>query len=249
LVVSEKGIGWVRSEQIALGEESEINSLVKSEDFLVVTGESVPFYSDKEGSLVSGWMGMSTQMAYKKGNPSIVLVPTRKIDGTLVIQEAWLKEQADVSVGYLPYTKKNIITQATKLLDLVYDWTGGWYGRNHTTILADLFGCFGFKFPSNGVLLSMFAPEPHTISPEAGKEAQMSAIGSHDAFTTIQVSNSGHSQLFVGTYNNIPIVFDTHGYGYAEENGDEFEIRRSVIGTVEIPDYMLKQEMTFIELK
>lgn len=249
LIVSEKGIGWVRSEQIALGKESEINGLTMSEDFLVVTGESVPFYSDKEGSLVSGWMGMSARMPYKKGNPRIVLVPTRKIDGTLDVQEAWFKEGADVSLGYLPYTKRNIISQAVKLLDLVYDWTGGWHGRNHTTILADLFGCFGFKFPSNGVLLSMFAPMPDTISPEAGKEAQMSAINSHDPFSTIQVSNSGHSQLFIGTYDNMPIVFDTHGYGYAEENGDEFEIRRSVIATVEIPDYMLKQEMTFIELK
>lgn len=249
LVVTDKGIGWVRSEQIALGEENEINNWINAEDFIVATGESVPFYSDKEASLVSGWMGMSTRMAYKKGNPRIVLVPTRKIDGSLDIQEAWLKEGADVSVGYLPYTKKNVISQAIKLLDLAYDWTGGWYGRNHATILADLFGSFGFDLPSNGVLLSMYTSSPNAISPEIGMEKQMDAIRSNDPFTTIQISNSGHSQLFIGVHEGMPIVFDTSGYGYEDADGNEFEYRRSVIGTVEIPDYMLKQDMTFIELK
>lgn len=249
LVVTDKGIGWVRSEQVALDEESEIKSWLTAEDFVVVTGESVPFYSDKEASLVSGWMGMSTRVAYKKGNPRIILVPTRKIDGSLDIQEAWLKEGADVSVGFLPYTKKNIVSQAIKLLDLSYDWTGGWYGRNHATILADLFGGFGFDLPSNGVLLSMYTASPNAISPEIGLDKQMKAIRSNDSFTTIQISNSGHSQLFIGVHEGMPIVFDTSGYGIEDADGNEFEYRRSVIGTVEIPDYMLKQEMTFIELK
>ncbi|RIV42259.1 hypothetical protein [Flagellimonas pelagia] len=249
LVVTDDGIGWVRSEQVAFGDEKHINSLTNSKDFLVVTGESAPFYSDEKNDLVSGWMGMSTRVAYKKGNPRIILVPTRKTDGTLDIQEAWIKEDADVSIGYLPYTRKNIMTQATKLLDLIYDWTGGWYGRNHATILTDLFGCFGFELPSNGILLSLYTASPDSISPEDGKEAQLETMGSNEPFVTIQVSNSGHSQLFIGTYNGMPIVFDTHGYGYKDVNGDEYEIRRSVIGTAEIPDYMLRQKMTFIKLK
>ncbi len=248
LVVTDHGIGWVRAQHIALAEEDEIDRMRSATDFLVVTGESVPFYTDEEASLVSGWMGMSTRIPFKAGNPRMIRVPTRNIDGSLEIQEAWLAEGADVSIGYLPYTQRNIISQSIKLLDLVYDWTGGWYGRNHVTMLSDLFGCFGFQLPRNGVLLSFFIEDPGSISPDMGREEQIQHILEQPSFTTIQISNSGHSQLLLGDHKNMPIVLDTHGYGFENEDGNAFEIRRSVIGTVEIPDYMLKQKMTFIEL-
>ena len=51
-----------------------------------------------------------------------------------------------------------------------------------------------------------------------GKESQYKAIMEKEPFTTIQITGT-HSQLNLGEYKGIPYVFDTHGYGYKEEDG------------------------------
>ena len=91
-----------------------------------------------------------------ENNQRQILVPVRKTNGEFVTEEAWLATDADVHVGYLAYTRINIVTQSFKLLDNFYDWTGGWFGRNHATSLRDIFSTFGFELPSNGVFLAQF---------------------------------------------------------------------------------------------
>ena len=199
--------------------------------------------------MASGWFRMGDRLPLKSGNGRVVQVPSRQMNGNLLIQDAWLKPDADVSRGYLPYSTKNVVIQTFKLLDLLYDWTGGWFGRDHSTSMRDIFSCFGFKLPANGVMQTAFYANPKTVSPKAGKEAQYAAIKANNPFTTIQICSSGHGQLYLGEFNGEPIVFDTHGYAYKDKNGDELVIRRSNIGNLTFPDYFLKQDITFVEMK
>ena len=248
-VASERGYGWVPSEKVAFGTKDQIDDFINSYDFVMGTGDRVPFYSDSGCTIVSGWFRMGDRLPLKnKDNERMVQVPVRETDGKFLVREAWLRPDADVHKGYLPYTRKNVVQQAFRLLDNIYDWTGGWYGRNHATVLRDIFGCFGFKLPSSGVLLSAYTQKPETVRPDEGRDVQLAAILSNRPFLTLQVCNSGHSQLFLGNYNGMPVVFDTHGYGYPDKEGNELEIRRCVVGTVLLPDYFLEQEVTFVEL-
>jgi len=248
LVISDRGYGWIRSEELALAEKKHVEGCIPAEAFIVCTGEKVPFYADRDCRYVSGWMRMGDRLAFtQEGDRMQVVVPSRQMDGTLSMEKAWLRKDADVSKGFLPYTPRNVMNQACKLLDLVYDYSGAWYGRNHITILRDLFSCFGFELPGNGVLLQAYHYSG-SISPEAGKEAQYQAMLSYPPFITIQVTR-GHSQLLIGEYEGTPYVFDTHGYSYPGEDENEYFIRRSCIYTPEIPGYMLKGEMVFVELK
>ena len=207
-----------------------------------------PIYTDASCQVVSGWLRMGDKLSYSdKGGQVRVQVPFRKMDGTLSIEQAWLKRDADVSKGFLPYTQSNIIHQAFKLMDLVYDYTGGWMGRNHVTILRDLFACFGFELPGNGVLLQAYN-YAGSIQPEIGQEKQYQAMMENEPFVTVQVTR-GHSQLYLGEYEDTPYVFDTHGYAYTGEDENEYVIRRSCIYTPELPSYMLKSELTFVKLR
>jgi len=66
----------------------------------------------------------------------------------------------------------------------------------------------------------------------------------------LQICSSGHSQLFLGDYDGVPIVYDTHGYNYTDTaSGKSFDIRRECIETIVLPDYFLKQDVVFVELK
>ena len=248
-VLTARGYGWVNAEDVAIGSEEEIDNFCNSNDFILCTGERVPFYSDSNCTYVSGWFRMGDRLG-ASDNDREVIVPVRLIDSKLSLQKAWLKQDADIHRGYLPYTRKNIVLQSFKLLDFIYDWSSGWFGRDHATTLRDIFGTFGFKFPSMGGLHLAYQPIEKMTYTRDGKDIQMKAIGANDPFTTIAICGGGHSLLFLGNYNDMPIMFDTHGYRYTDENGNDNIMRRVVIQTVDFPDYFLTRDpIWFIELK
>jgi hypothetical protein len=249
-VLTERGYGWVRSEKVAFGKKADLEQFSQNSDFWLCTGDKVPFYSNPQCKYVSGWFSMGDHLPAVGGSDHQIKVPVRRINGELAIETAWLSPDADVHRGYLPYTRKNVVVQALKLLDNIYDWTGGWYGRNHVTDLRDIFGCFGFHLPANGVLLSFFNTDsPTLLHPDQGQQVQYQTILGNPPFLTLQMVSSGHSQLYLGDYNGVPIVFDTHGYSYKDDQGRDLVVRRCVIGTISLPNYFLKQDISFVTLK
>ena len=169
-------------------------------------------------------------------------------DGRLIIETVWLAEDADVHVGWPPYTRRNIVITALKLLDNSYDFTGGWFGRNHETTYRDIFACFGFELPFHGALFTNYGRTEKVALPEMGKEKQYRMILESEPFVTLQ-SCAHHAQLFLGEYNGEPIVLDQQGYSYEDEEGNELQIRRCIVSTVPMVSYFLKRPITFLELK
>jgi hypothetical protein len=247
-VLSERGLGWINSEEAALCSKVEYDRFHSSGSFVICTGDMVPYYSEATCTYVSGWFRMGDRLPFGEGNPRLIKVPTRQVDGKLLVQDAWLKSDADVSIGYLPYTRENIVQQTFKLQDNIYDWTGGWYGRDHATQLRDIFSVFGFKLPAMGGLQSAYNAKSVFIHPADGMEKQYNAILTKEPFLTILICSSGHGNLYLGDYNGLPIVFDTHGYRYNDKDGNELIIRRANVGTILFPDYFVKQSFTFVDM-
>lgn len=247
-VLSERGYGWVSSEEIGICAATDSDCFIERNEFVICTGDRVPYYSDANFTMVSGWMLMGNRLPLIDTSSRKVSIPFRNANGKLSVQDSWLKPDADVQLGYLPFTRKNVARQAFKLLDNLYDWTGSWYGRNHATNIRDVFRCFGFQLPANGSLLSAFAENPLTVNPNKGREAQFEAILSNEPFLTIQICENSHSQLFMGGYKGMPIGFDAHGYSYKDEEGNDLEIKRWIVGNIETPNYFLKQEISFVRL-
>ncbi|MDP2984270.1 MAG: SH3 domain-containing protein [Candidatus Latescibacter sp.] len=251
-VLSEDGYGWLNSEDVAFADRDVISSYMKNDRFILCTGDRVPYYSDDRCLYVSGWLRMGAHLPLSDGgNPRIIQSPVRKTDGTFAVERAWLASEADVHAGYLPYTRRNIVTTAFKLLDNTYDWTGGWYGRNHDSNLRDIFACFGFKLPYEGLLFTHFGDDDTIVYPKMDRKAQYAAILRHEPFVTLMNCESGgpHSNLLLGEYNGTPIVFDMHGYNYQREDGVWLEIRRCCVGDITMPNYFLKNRVTFLGLK
>jgi hypothetical protein len=248
LVLTDRGYGWVASEKVAVGASEKIAGFDEGDLFVVCTGDRVPFYSDSVCTIFSGWLRMGDRLPLADQNTTSVNIPTRNHKGALVVQQAWFRPDADVQLGYLPYTRKHVAQQAFKLLDNLYDWTGAWFGRNHVTALRDIYRSFGFKLPANGVLLSAYEGDPKTVKATIDKEVQINTILVNEPFLTLQICENSHSQMFLGGYKGMPIVFDAHGYSYKDEHGDDLEIKRWVVGTMEMPDYFLKQDITFVKL-
>jgi len=249
-VFCEEGYGWLRCEDVAFVDKNKIDEYVNARDYVVATADRVPFYSDESCICASGWFGMGTRLPLVlKSNHRMIKVPVRKLNGQFTTETAWLKENNDVHVGFLPYTRRNIVETAFKLLDKPYDWSGAWFGRQHETTYRDIFACFGFNLPNNGSLFTFFNDNNTTIlHPKMGKEYYYKNILKNEPFVSIQ-SCGGHCQLILGDYKGAPIVFDQHGYGYQDAKGKWFEVRRCNIGDLRLPRYFLTRDVTFLELK
>ncbi len=248
-ILCEEGYGWIRSEDIAFGSEKAIQDFAKAHDFVVCTGDRVQFYGDESCTAAAGFFRMGDCLPLEsKSNPRRIKVPMRKINGDFYTETAWLAKDSETHVGWLPYTRRNVVTAAFRLLDNHYDWTGAWFGRQHETTYRDIFAVFGFRLPWHGGLFTFFGKNTEVMRSNIGKENQYKEILRHEPFITIQ-SCGGHAQLLLGEYNGMPIVFDQHGYGYKDESGKELEIRRCCIGDMRQPSYFLTRNVTFLELK
>lgn len=142
--------GWVRSRDIALFEtQSALKNMVKSESFLVVTGESAPVFSDagRTALWLSPTMGTVLPLLRKDEHNFAVSRPIRGENGNVMLKEGFVSQESDVSVGFPSYTQRNVIRQAFKLLGARYGWGGMYNGRDCSGFTHDVFLSMGVDLP------------------------------------------------------------------------------------------------------
>ena len=181
-------------------------------------------------------------------DPRLIRVPVRGTNGKFSTETAWLAEDADVHAGPMPYTRRKIIETAFKLLDDPYDWTMSTLGRNHETTYRDIFACFGFRLPHNGGLFTLYGDKDVAAMPDMGRDRQLAMVMENEPFVSLVVSR-GHAMLYLGEHNGEPVGFDQNGYGYTDDDGVRFEVKRCSIIDTSIIGYFLKNPITFLELK
>lgn len=154
--------GWVPAEDVVLMEDrEEFRQAMTFENFLVVTGSDIALEADPENPALSGrTFEMGTRLELAEGDIHlvsgrlscynyIVLIPTRGEDGCLRKEKALIPVSADVSVGYLPLTRRNLVTQAFKSLGRRYSWGGADEGQDCSSYIREVYSCFGFRLPRN----------------------------------------------------------------------------------------------------
>lgn len=134
LVQSYNYLGWVAIENVVLTDRQTWLHL-EDHPFVVVTGNRIlldfnhyhPAASRKELT-----MGTRLPLAVEKPetvdgvstlSSYVCLLPVRNQDGMLEHQPVRIPYGLDVMEGYLPYTSRNFITQAFKMLGERYGWS------------------------------------------------------------------------------------------------------------------------------
>jgi hypothetical protein len=246
LVATGDAYGWAPSEDVAFGTDKEIAAFANPANFVVATGDRVPFYSDPACRYASGHLRLGDRAP--RAAEGRIKVPARWAGGRLAAAEAFLREDAAVHHGWLPYTRRNIVITALQLLDNMYDWSGAWLGRQHENTYRDIFAVFGFRLPWNGELFTIFGRNETVLPPGIPREEGIRAVLRNEPFVTLQASGN-HAQLLLGEYEGRPITLDQHGYGYKDENGVDVEVRRCHINDLRLPAYFFKRKVTFLELR
>ncbi|MBI5588173.1 MAG: SH3 domain-containing protein [Deltaproteobacteria bacterium] len=222
--------GWIRMNKVAFGDRE--SAIEHGDDFLVVTGSSIKVYRDKGLKKVFSTvpMGALLDLSAPVGSQKrsyAVRFPQRDAGGSLVWAEAYVSKGADLSVGFLPYTGKNVITQAFKMLGEEYGWGGKDGRRDCSEFIKDLFFTMGIMLPRNsryqGVSGDVLAYRDDAVSSEEIIESLKSA---RPGITLLGLDR--HIMLYLGERKGKPYAIHQI-FGY--KDGQRFRILNKVTVT------------------
>lgn len=147
-VESEISSGWVRADKIALCGLGELKGFISQRNFAVVTSAKADIFLNSNLNEHYDYVRMGVKFPIVTSNANIVEIqlPVRNTDGTLSFKSGYIKRE-DVREGFLPYTPRNILDQAFKLLNEPYGW-GGMHGEQDCSrFLHEVFSTVGIVLP------------------------------------------------------------------------------------------------------
>jgi len=243
---------WVRSEHIAIGDRQVIQQYRNANRLLVITGDKVRTSFNPEVPALSELqldMGISIPLAdhatYGNNlygqNPyasNLVLLPLRNQQGQLEIKPALVSRNKDVSQGFIPFTRENIVRQAFKFLGERYGWGHSYNARDCTGFIMEIYKTFGFLMPRNtGQQGSGSYGENTRFSAQSSREEKLQALKKMDIGDLVYVP--GHVLMYIGDIAGKPyVIHDVSMFGYVDENGEYYEgVLNGVSVTPLIPLY------------
>ncbi|MCE5252567.1 SH3 domain-containing protein [bacterium] len=234
-VRSETAFGWVRAVNIALGSPEVIRKYIDAKDFIVALTYTVPVYSNKNFSsfITDLYMGSRFKLVEKTDKGYHVLVPFRKPDGSLETVDGWVKPDAKVSVGYQPFTQRNVINTLFSLLYRPYAWNDGrneWNCCGYIRVVLRTFGIFTGSWPAFEL---HWNDHVTTFPSDTPRETKYQYLEKCDPGVTL-VGSDGHILMYLGKVNDKHYVIHMGGYDYTTDDGTVMMYRRVNVNDTEL---------------
>ena len=243
--------GWIVAIDIAIADRNTIRSLVEDEDFLMAAAHRVPVYGDPGYKNFTRYFYFSATMPLisHDSNGYKVKMPCRKSDGSPGVDTGYIKPDADVHIGYLPYTKRNVLTQIFKLLNTPYGWHGQDNKRDCAGTMRVLLRCFGIKVGKNPAFILSASDHQFRMDPGLSTEEKMAeAVKLEPAIT--MAGNSGHIVLFLGKARNGKLYYVHQvGWGYKDETGIQRIVGRVTVNCAEHGFYSIHGPNVFTTMR
>ena len=218
-------LAWIPAADVALTDRITLFEYLDARDFLVVTGKWVftgfnPFQPDISELQLD--MGVRIPLASRDEIPKdikgqhpagnyVVKLPARGAAGRLEWRLGLISRADDVHVGYLPFTRRNIITQAFKFLGQRYGWGGMFNTRDCSSFIMDNFRSMGVILPRN-----------------AGEQGKLALAVRHPMPETMDLE--ARRRLFESIPPATPVYMDGHAMLYLWKQGDDYFILHDFAG-------------------
>ncbi len=214
-VETNDGAGWVKSTDVAFcTTHNQWLAAQEPTHFLIVTAASLPLnIANTTTDLVDLTLTMGTKLPLVStvGNVDgrkpygnyVIQVPTRNSAGYLVYQQALVPVSQDVSEGYLPYTREQLLQQAFKWQGYYYGANGSCLEGNSATFIRDIFRTFGIQLPGNATNLMQVPGEKIDITGQNNLD-KATLISRLQPGTLL--GSTEHVMLYLGTVDGTPYV-------------------------------------------
>ena len=244
--------GWLRADDVALAADRQNWQARRELPFVVITGTKVAPRDAVMGKPVADWRaGMGAKLPFfgmeKEGYQ--IEIPRRDAQGGVIWQKAWIHGKADVSVGYLPYTRANILRQAFKMLGEHYGWGGLNEGRDCSSFIMDIYNVFGIRAPRNADQQEAVPGRRIVLRGIGDVASRYALLTQASPGATLHMRN--HVMLYLGEHNGKHYAIHSLGsYGDASRPRSDGSLPR--IGVMQIVvgdlDLQLRSGRRFIEV-
>lgn len=208
--------GWFRKEKVAFCEPDDFKELLSEKNFVVVTSAKADIFLDENLTKYYDYVRMGAKFAFNETtNRNVVgiIIPLKDKEGKLREEKAYIKKE-DVSIGYLAYTQRNIITQAFKLLNSPYGWGGLAGEQDCSSYIQEVFATVGITLPRNSSAQAKTGVPLGNFKGGSEQKEKLKVIKQKAVPGATILQMKGHIILYIGMYNNIPyVIHETHGYG------------------------------------
>ena len=236
--VSPLSSGWLRSEKVAVCSSKSLKDYLHQSSFVVVTSARADVFLDGDLMDYHARARMGTRfpgVVNADLDTTKISIPCRENDGSCRFVSAFLNK-GDVCEGYLPYTPRNIISQAFKLLNAPYGW-GGMYGEQDCSrFIQELFATVGIFFPRNSSRQAEVGTLAAFFDEESSDEDKLTLLTSLTSFGITTLRMKGHIMLFLGMVDGSP--YSIHAvWGYSEPHwrGERiWAIKRTVVTSLRL---------------
>jgi len=257
--------GWIKKEHIALAKnKKEVFDYANSDKFLMVAEsriETEPNPFIKEISNILFQMGdkipliefdeipesipMNNLHAQSPQGCYVVKIPVKDEEARLKFKLALIARSNDVCEGYLPYTRRNIIQQAFKLLGERYGWNGMFKRRDCSQFIMNVYKTMNIIIPSFTRM-----QEEGT----AGKSIEFSGSiqRREGVLNKLQPGDpihlKGHVVMYLGKVGEDHyIIHSGSGYGIKNKDGRIKRVTVHGIFISEVQQLLMSEEKSYLE--
>lgn len=246
---------WVRRSHIAVAPRETVTGYARARPFLVVTGGKVRTNFTPECLQISELqldMGVRLPLADVAPAPDnvggqnpwtshAVQLPVRDEAGRARIQVALVARSQDVRIGYLAYTRANVLRQGFKFLGERYGWGHSYNARDCSGLVTDIYRSMGVLLPRN-TLQQVESPMGETLrfSANDGRPARQQALSELQPGDLIY--SPGHVMIHVGRDQGRPYVLHDTSSAISFQREDGTTFRGTLNGVSVTPFLTLKDE-------
>ncbi|MFC1541002.1 SH3 domain-containing protein [Candidatus Latescibacterota bacterium] len=236
-VKSPWSLTWVPSSTIAFGDIETVKEFVQCEHLLVSVGDRISVYYSPEEKTAMSSIRMGSYLPLRTvGNDFCeVLVPGRTKNGILTANVGYVRHSSDVSIGYLPFTARNVYRQCFTLFGRRYGW-GGMYGdRDCSQYVMDVFRCFNIRLPRNTPGQAKASKAVFTFD-NMETDTRIDLINKLPQGISL-LRMQGHIMIYLGDIDGVPYaISDSWAWREPSESGQDIAHR---IARVVVTDLML----------
>jgi hypothetical protein len=219
-------IGWVKADTIAISpDKSTVFDYVNNKDFLMVTGKKIEVKfdgSNREFALGTKLFLDKTDKDKAKDDYK-VKIPERNSKGELIFTYGKVSKSQDLRLGYLPYTRYNIITEAFKFLGTEYDWGDKNSGRDCSSFILHIYETFGFKLPRNTSEQEKCSNNVIKFDSSDNLQKRTEILKGLKAGDVVYMP--GHTMMYLGGYNGNNYII----HSYLGSNLEDKVIKQVVV--------------------